>query len=112
MIWHFIPLCYNLYNDLIAKRMNKKIHKFGMDGSIADEAFIPQARQMFERQVIIDMRDKGYVPVYDILPQFATSYDMIHNKFDFYLVIYGVYVGKKKAQKIDGFAGQTFYNKA
>ena len=103
---------YNIYNDLIATRMNKKIHKFGMDGSVADEAYIPQVHEMFEREVVIQMRDKGYVPVLDITPQFSTLYDMIHNKFDVALVVYGVYVGKKKSWEIDGFSGQTFYNKA
>lgn len=106
MVW------YTLINDLIVRRMNKKIHKFGMQGSIADEAFIPQAKEMFEREVLLSMRDKGYVPIYDINTQFSTSYDVMHNKFDFDITLYGIYVGKRRAKTIDGFSGQTFYNKA
>jgi hypothetical protein len=112
MIWKLVLVWYTLINDLIARRMKKKIHQFGIDGSIGDEANIPQVREMFERQIIIDMRDRGYVPIYDINTQFSTSYDARLNQFDFYIVVYGVYVGKRKAKTIDGFSGQTFYNKA
>ena len=112
MIWNFVTVCYNLYNDLIAKRMNKKIHKFGIDGSVADEALLPQVKETLERQIIIDMRDKGYVPVLDIQPQISTSYDPVKETFNFLLAVYGVYVGKRKSWKLEGFSGQTFYNKA
>ena len=77
MIGNLITFCYNLYNDLIAKRMNKKIHKFGMEGSVADEALIPQVREMLERQVITSMRDQGYVPVLDIVTQFSKRGDEV-----------------------------------
>jgi hypothetical protein len=50
--------------------------------------------------VISGMKNKGYVPRYDIDPDFTISYN--GKTFDFKLSVYGVYVGKKSAQCVLG----------
>jgi hypothetical protein len=49
---------------------NKKIKKFGMEGTIIDDAAIPRMRQKYEGTILNAMRDSGYVPVLDLDPLF------------------------------------------
>lgn len=46
------------------------------------------------------MREKGYVVRYDIDPDFTIEYN--GKLFKFGLSVYGVYVGKKQAQCLEG----------
>jgi hypothetical protein len=55
--------------------------------------------------VINGMRNKGYVPRYDIDIDFTISYN--GRTFDFKLSVYGVYVGKEKAKCILGVDKNT-----
>lgn len=112
MIWDLVTFCYNLANDLIVSRMNKKIHNFTLDGLIGDESDIPRIRELTEQSLTTMMRDGGYVPVLDLIPQFHVNYLRESETFEFVLTMFGVYVGKKKSWEIEGFSGQTFYNKA
>ena len=70
-----------------------------------------RARQDYERLSLQDMRDKGYVPVLDLEPQFSIKYNEHKDNYSFFLEMFGVYVGKKKAQEIEGFSGQQFYKR-
>jgi hypothetical protein len=65
---------------------HRKITKFGLEGEIFDDAKIPKI--------------KGYVPRYDIDPDFTISYN--GKTFEFKLSVYGVYVGKKRAKCVKG----------
>jgi hypothetical protein len=85
---------------------NKKIKKFGMEGTIADDSAIPRMRQQYEKIIIDGMRDSGYVPVLDLDPLFYISYNEQKNNFNFEIYIHAVFVGKKKATEYDGYAGQ------
>ncbi|NBR22912.1 MAG: hypothetical protein EBU08_03830 [Micrococcales bacterium] len=85
---------------------NKKIKKFGMEGTIIDDAAIPRMRQKYEGTILNAMRDSGYVPVLDLDPLFYISYDESNNRFNFEIYLHGVYVGKKRATEYDGYAGQ------
>jgi len=52
------------------------------------------------------MRVDGYVSRIDIHNDFTISYDETSKSFEFKLTVYGVYVGKRRAQEIkylDGF---------
>jgi hypothetical protein len=57
------------------------------------------------------MRDKGYIPVLDIQPQFNVKYNEEKDYYSFNLVMYGMYLGKSKATKYEGFSGQSLIPK-
>ena len=88
--------------------MRKTIHNFTMSGVIGDDSQIVLAREHYERTLIQQMRDGGYVPVLDMSPQFNINYIEHKNQYSFVLTMFGVFVGKKKALTIEGFSGQQF----
>lgn len=59
-------------------------------------------RHQYEKTLIHEMRDSGYVQVLDIDPAFSVSYNSEHNNWFFMLTMHGVYVGKVKAWQIEG----------
>lgn len=87
--------------------MNKKLKSFGMQGQIHDDSAIPRLRKQYENLIEDDMRIQGYVPILDLDIQFSLSYDEQNDTYDFDIVIYGVYVGKKKSFLYEGFSGQS-----
>jgi hypothetical protein len=91
--------------------MNKKLKSFGMQGQIHDDAAIPRLRLEYERLIESDMREQGYVPILDLDIQFSLLYDEEQDKYEFDIVVYGVYVGKKKAHLYEGFSGQSLIPK-
>mgnify|MGYP006280786933 CR=1 FL=1 len=86
----------------------RKIHKFSITGTIGDDSHFIKAREMYERTIVQQMRDKGYVPVLDMAPQFSLNYIERKNQYGFMLTMFGVYVGKSRALKYEGFSGQSF----
>ena len=86
----------------------RKIHNFTMSGEIGDDSKIIKSRETFERTLVQQMRDRGYVPVLDMAPQFNLSYLEKKNTYGFMLTMFGVYVGKKKAMILEGFTGHEF----
>ena len=91
--------------------MNKKLKSFGMQGQIHDDAAIPRLRLEYERLIESDMREQGYVPILDLDIQFSLLYDEAQDIYEFDIVVYGVYVGKKKAHLYEGFSGQSLIPK-
>jgi len=91
--------------------MNKKLKSFGMQGQIHDDAAIPRLRLQYERLIESDMREQGYVPILDLDIQFSLLYDEEQDLYEFDIVVYGVYVGKKKAHLYEGFSGQSLIPK-
>ena len=57
------------------------------------------------------MREQGYVPILDLDIQFSLLYDEEQDLYEFDIVVYGVYVGKKKAHLYEGFSGQSLVPK-
>ena len=92
--------------------LKRNIKSFLISGVIKDDAGIGKAREMYERILLEDMRDKGYVPILDLESQFSIKYNENKNNYSFFLELFGVYVGKKKAKELEGFSGQTFYKRA
>jgi hypothetical protein len=88
--------------------MKRHIREFGFDGIIADDSIIAIEKIKYRRIIEDQMRTSGYVPVLDLDEQFFLSYNLTKDTYNFEFYIYGIYVGKKKAQKIIGFSGQTF----
>jgi hypothetical protein len=91
--------------------MNKKLKSFVMQGQIHDDAAIPRLRLEYERLIESDMREQGYVPILDLDIQFSLLYDEEQDQYEFDIVVYGVYVGKKKAHLYEGFSGQSLVPK-
>lgn len=75
---------------------HKKIKEFHIDGIIEDDSVIPQIRERYEHILIDIMRSNGYVPHLDVEPAFSLEYK--EDGYTFLLTIYGVYVGRSKAQ--------------
>jgi len=91
--------------------MNKKLKSFGMQGGIHDDAAIPRLRAEYERLIESDMREQGYVPILDLDTQFSLLYNEEQDTYEFDIVVYGVFVGKKKSHMYEGFSGQNLIPK-
>lgn len=82
-----------------------------MQGQIIDDASIPRLRKHYENLIETDMRSQGYVPILDLDIQFSLEYDEPTDTYNFDIIVYGVYVGKKKAYLYEGFSGQSLIPK-
>jgi len=91
--------------------MAKNIKKFVFDGVIFDDSHLVGKKEYYSKLLDDEMRNVGYVPVLDLDIQFFTSYNRILDSYNFSIHMYGIYVGKRKAQKIIGFSGQNFIEK-
>lgn len=80
--------------------VHKNIKRFYIDGEIYDESVVPRIKGEYIFMLQTMMRSKGYLVRFDIDPDFSLSYN--GKTFDFGLSLYGVFVGKKKAQWYDG----------
>jgi hypothetical protein len=65
-------------------------------------------KEMYLKLLTDEMRSNGYVPVLDLDPQWSIKYNHLKDNYSFQLEIYGVYLGKRKAQEVEGFSGQSF----
>jgi hypothetical protein len=84
---------------------HKQIKKFSLEGEIYEDSAIPRLKDQYIFMVISGMKHKGYVPRYDIDPDFSISYN--GKVFEFKLSVYGVYVGKKQAKCLYGIDKNT-----
>ena len=84
---------------------HKPIKKFGMTGLISDEASIPKLKIKYTDLIRVQMQIKGYVPRLDIGTDFTVYYNENKEYFEFKISIYGIYVGRKKAEWIAGIDG-------
>jgi len=75
---------------------HKRIKEFHIDGAIEDDSSIPKIRERYEIILVDMMRSKGYVPHLDVDPAFSLEYT--GERYLFLLTIYGVYIGRQKAQ--------------
>lgn len=91
--------------------LKRNIKSFLISGVIKDDAGILKSRENYERLLVQDMRDRGYVPVLDLEPQFSIKYNQSKDTYSFFLEMFGVYIGKRKAQEVEGFSGQQFYKR-
>ena len=91
--------------------MNRNIKKFGFDGVIGDDSQLIGKKEQYTYILEDQMRTSGYVPVLDLDIQFFISYNVHNDTYNFLINVFGIYVGKKKAQEILGFSGQQFIKK-
>ena len=61
--------------------LKKNIKSFLISGVIGDDAKIANARELHERLLLEDMRDRGYVPVLDLESQFSIKYNQLKNNY-------------------------------
>jgi len=88
--------------------LNRNIKSFYINGIIKSDSDISRLKEMYLKLLTDEMRSKGYVPVLDLDPQFSIKYNHEKDIYSFQLEIYGVYLGTRKAQEIEGFSGQHF----
>ena len=102
-----------LFDDIMISGiiMGKKMKSFGISGQINDDSSIPRLRQEYQYLMEQDMRSQGYVPMLDLDVQFWLDYNEEQDIYNFEIVLYGVYVGKKKAYQYEGFSGQSLIPK-
>lgn len=79
---------------------HKPIKRFHISGTIYDDSLIIRLKEKYIKILRDDMQHQGYVIRFDIDPDFTLHYN--GKTFDFILSIYGVHVGKRKAQCLDG----------
>jgi len=84
---------------------HRSIKRFGLSGEIYDDSDIVRLKDQYVFMVVSVMKNHGYVPRYDIDPDFTIGYN--GKTFDFKLSVYGVYVGKAKAKCIVGIDKNT-----
>ena len=90
---------------------NKRIRNFTINGVVADDSFLYGHREKIEKVLDTQMRYSGYVPHLDLDTNYFTSYNSEKDQFEFTLVAFGVYVGKKKSWEIVGLTGVTYIYK-
>jgi hypothetical protein len=81
---------------------HKPIKRFHLNGIIYDDSAIVRLRDEYGRLLKTEMKLLGYVPRLDINQDFTIKYIEEKQYFEFELTLYGVYVGKKKAEWIIG----------
>jgi hypothetical protein len=79
---------------------HKSIKRFSLDGEIYDDSHIIRLKDQYYSMIVAGMKSDGYVPRYDIDTDFTISYN--GRTFNFEISIYGVYVGKRIAECIEG----------
>jgi hypothetical protein len=84
---------------------HKTIKRFFLSGNIYDDSTILKLKTEYIRLLVSEMNLSGYVPRFDIDPDFTISYNEKVEIFEFKLSIYGTYVGKKKVKWIIGLDG-------
>lgn len=84
---------------------HKPIKRFGLDGIINDEANIGRLKDEYTRLLKAEMVLTGYAQRIDINTDFTTRYNAEKQYFEFEISLYGIFVGKNKAQWISGIDG-------
>jgi hypothetical protein len=91
----------------MANLHHKPIKRFDLDGNIYDDSAILRLKTEYIRLLVSEMKISGYVPRFDIDPDFTMRYNEQAEIFEFKLSIYGIYIGKKKTEWIIGLDGTT-----
>jgi hypothetical protein len=89
----------------VIKIHHKPIKKFSLNGLINDEASMPRLKTEYIKLIVSQMKIKGFVPRFDIEPDFTIDYNEKKHYFEFELSIYGIYIGRKQTECIMGIDG-------
>lgn len=80
----------------------KKINKYALTG-VFENGLKFKARSKFEQLIEDQLREEGKVPVIDRDTEWLIDWDEESDKYHFEIFMYGVYVGRVKAQQICGW---------
>lgn len=78
---------------------DKMIRRFSLEG-VTSELNLIQTRQTLRNTLIDQMRNEGYLPIFDLDEVFKTEYR--EGQLEFQLVIQGAYVGKETVWRGSG----------
>jgi hypothetical protein len=78
------------------------IRRFQVEGQLALDANLVRARELYEGILDDQMREQGYVPLFDVRPAWSTRWN--GNHYAFALTMHGVHVGEEKACTIEGIS--------
>lgn len=84
---------------------HKPIKKFDLSGLINDEAAMPRLKTEYIKLIVSQMKLNGFVPRFDIEPDFTIDYNEKKQYFEFKLSVYGIYIGRKQTECIMGIDG-------
>lgn len=84
---------------------HKPLKMFNLSGNIHSDSLIIRLKDEYINLLNSQMKISGYVPRIDIDPDFTIEYNKDKEYFEFKLSIYGIFVGKKKAEWIAGIDG-------
>lgn len=80
---------------------HKKIKMFTQDMYVKDPEAIESQRANLSRHMYDDMREAGYLPCIDLV-NYTTEKDYESGWFRVTLSLYGMFVGKEKAWRLEG----------
>jgi hypothetical protein len=84
---------------------HRTIKKFNLNGVIHDDSVIERLKGEYIRLLVSEMKLSGYVPKFEIEPDFTLDFNERKKYFEFELTVYGIYVGKRKSEWINGIYG-------
>lgn len=79
----------------------KRVNEFNVSGTALDTTFIWRNRSAIQDELYWEARQKGYVPYIDKRPECTVEYIPEKEVFEYEIVVYVVYVGKRRAQEVD-----------
>lgn len=79
--------------------MHKPIKKYTHEGFIRDDSDFIRLRDELERLLEQQMREEGYLPIYDLGTFWSTRYDIKNKRYEFKLTAYASFAGRVKALK-------------
>lgn len=80
-----------------------KIKEIVLTGTYKDDKDILKIKDQYQSLLEDKMRAAGRVPVLNINPLWRTSWDNDKEHYDFEITMFGVYIGKRKAQEVIGW---------
>jgi hypothetical protein len=83
--------------------MHQDIKRYEQTGEILDDTYFERLKYEHMDLLVLMMRYDGYVPRFDIEPDWSLYYT--GSTYEFKLSIYGVYVGEDQAACIQGMDG-------
>lgn len=81
---------------------NQIVRRFQIPGRTIEKNMIA-SQETLRRALITQMKDEGFVPLYDIDPVWQWKW-LQDDLYEFTLTMHGVYAGKEKAWQVDGIS--------
>lgn len=77
--------------------MHERIRRFSLDGVVSESSKRERVQDEVRKIVENQMRDEGYAPHLDCGMHWSVDYFPDSNNFGFKISLYGVFVGKERA---------------